>query len=140
MVPESFPGSGQDGQEPHGSGPLPAGGGGCGDGGPWPEDDRDGDAAIESLVAAVDAGRYQEPPEGPGAVQGLFVCLPAEQLTLPGFAQDGPADTMTPGPLLAAVVHAVTGEDGAGLAALSDDQLLGVISAARRMESRAAWT
>ena len=29
---------------------------------------------------------------------------------------------------------------GSGLAALSEDQLIGVISAARRMESRAAWT
>ena len=72
--------------------------------------------------------------------QGLFVCLPAEELTLAGFAQDGRADTMEPGPLLATVVHTVTGQDGAGLAGCSDDQLMGIISAARRMESRAAWT
>ncbi len=32
--------------------------------------------------------------------QGLFVCLPAEELTLEGFAEDGRADTMEPGPLL----------------------------------------
>jgi hypothetical protein len=72
--------------------------------------------------------------------QGLYVCLPAEQLTLAGFAQGGEADTMAPGPLLAAVVHAVAGEDGSGLGGCSDDQLMGIISAARRMESRAAWT
>ena len=77
--------------------------------------------------------------EGP-AEQGLYVCLPAEQLTLAGFAQDGQADTMAPGPLLATVVHAVTGEDGDGLAGCSDDQLMGIISAAQRMDSRAAWT
>ena len=47
---------------------------------------------------------------------------------------------MAPGPLLAAVVHTVTGEDGAGLAGLFDDQLMGIISAARRLESRSAWT
>jgi hypothetical protein len=47
---------------------------------------------------------------------------------------------MPPGPLLAGVVHALAGEDGGGLAALSDDQLMGVIAAARRMESRVAWT
>jgi hypothetical protein len=41
------------------------------------------------------------------------VCLPAEQVTLAGFAQGGEADTMAPGPLLATVVHAVTGPDGA---------------------------
>jgi hypothetical protein len=72
--------------------------------------------------------------------QGLYVTLPAEELTLAGFAQGGRADTMAPGPLMAAVVHAVTGEDGAGLKALSDDQLIGVISATRRMEARITWT
>ena len=35
--------------------------------------------------------------DGPGVEQGLFVCLPAEQLTLAGFAQGGQADTMAPG-------------------------------------------
>jgi hypothetical protein len=33
----------------------------------------------------------------------------------------------------------VTGADGKGLAGLSDDQLIGVIAAVRRLESRAAW-
>jgi Domain of unknown function (DUF222) len=75
-----------------------------------------------------------------GLEQGLYVCLPAEQLTLAGFAQGGEADTMTPGPLLATVVHTVTGEDGSGLGGCSDDQLMGIISAARRITSRAAWT
>ena len=99
-----------DAEEPDGS-PLPAG---EEDG---PEDDQDG-------------------PPG----QGLYVCLPAEQLTLAGFAQGGEADTMAPGPLLATVVHAVTGEDGAGLGGCSDDQLAGIISASQRIASRAAWT
>ena len=47
--------------------------------------------------------------------QGLFLCLPAEELTLEGFAEDGRADTMDPGPLLATVVGAVTGDDAQGL-------------------------
>ena len=72
--------------------------------------------------------------------QGLFVCLPAEELTLEGFAQNGRSDTMVPGALLATVLDAVVGESGSGLAALADDQLIGIISAARRMESRTAWT
>jgi Domain of unknown function (DUF222) len=114
LAQDLFPDRGHDGEEPVGSGPWPAGGTG-------PADD-----------GAADAGASLE--------QGLFVCLPAEELSLAGFAQDGRADTMAPGPLLAEVVHAVTGEDGAGLAALGDDQLIGIISAARRMESRAAWT
>ena len=85
-------------------------------------------------------GGGNDPEDGyPGPEQGLFVCLPAEELTLEGFAQNGRADTMAPGPLLATILEAITGEDGSGLAALADDQLIGIISAVRRMESRAAW-
>jgi hypothetical protein len=72
--------------------------------------------------------------------QGLFVCLPAEELTLEGFAEDGRADTMEPGPLLATVVGAVTGDDAQGLKGASDDQLTGILSASLRLESRIAWT
>jgi Domain of unknown function (DUF222) len=78
--------------------------------------------------------------DAPGPEQGLYITLPAEQLTLSGFNQGGAPDTMTPGALLATVVDTVTGEDGSGLAGCSDDQLMGIISAARRLESRAAWT
>ena len=77
--------------------------------------------------------------DGPGMEQGLYISLPPEQLTLAGFAQNGEADTMAPGALLATIVDTVTGEDGAGLAGCSDDQLVGIISAARRLESRIAW-
>src|SRR5579863_3953618 len=75
-----------------------------------------------------------------GLEQGLFVCLPAEELTLEGFTEDGRADTMGPGPLLAAVVGAVTGDDAQGLKGTSDDQLTGIISAALRLASQNAWT
>jgi len=74
-----------------------------------------------------------------GVQQGLYVTLPPEELTLEGFAAGGRADTMAPGPLLAMVLGAVAGEDGAGLAGLSDDQLIGFLSGTRRMESRMAW-
>src|SRR5215470_4082858 len=63
-----------------------------------------------------------------GAQQGLYVTAPAEELSLEGFAQDGRADTMAPGPLLAMVLGAVAGENGEGLAGLSDDQLIGFLS------------
>jgi hypothetical protein len=46
---------------------------------------------------------------------------------------------MAPGPLLATVLGAVAGEDGAGLAGMSDDQLVGFLSGAQRMESHLAW-
>src|SRR5580700_6491344 len=78
--------------------------------------------------------------DAPGPEQGLFITLPAEHLTLAGFCQGGASDTMAPGPLLATVMHTVTEEDGSGLAGCSDDQLLGIISAARRQQSRDEWT
>src|SRR6266568_4697019 len=73
--------------------------------------------------------------EEEGLQQGLYVTLPAGELTLEGFAADGRADTMAPGPLLAVILGAVAGEDGQGLAGLSDNQLIGFLSGARRMES-----
>jgi hypothetical protein len=74
-----------------------------------------------------------------GIQQGLYVTLPAGELTLDGFAEDGRADTMAPGPLLAMVLGTVAGESGEGLTGLSDDQLIGFLSGTRRMESRMAW-
>lgn len=110
MRPDPFPSPEWDGEEPDGSVPPPA---------------------AEAGPDAEDA----DPAE-----QGLFVCLPAKDLDVSRFAQHGESDSMPPGPLLATVVHALAGEDGGGLAALSDDQLVGVIAATRRMESRIAWT
>jgi len=88
-----------------------------------------------------DAGPDDAEPDSdaPGPQQGLFITLPAEELTLSGFAQNGQADTMAPGALLATIVDTVTGEDGSGLAGCSADQLLGIISGARRQECRNAW-
>jgi hypothetical protein len=74
-----------------------------------------------------------------GVAQGLYVTLPAEELSLEGFAEGGRADTMAPGPLLATVLGAVAGEDGEGLAGMSDDQLIGFLSGTRRMESHLSW-
>ena len=83
MIQDPLPDRGPDGEEPDDS-PLP------------PE--------------AEDAGPENEwggPGESMG--QGLYLCVPTEEITLAGFAQDGQADTMTPGPLLATIVDAVTG-------------------------------
>jgi len=121
---------------PHDPFPDPDGGGQ--EAAAWPEDDWDGEAAMAARIAEADAGRYEVPPDG--AEQGLFVCLPAEDTDVAGFGRDGQMETTLPGPLLAAAVHAITGEDGRGLKCLSDDQLIGVIGAARRLEARTAWT
>src|SRR3984957_12084032 len=81
----------------------------------------------------------------PGAVypdagtQGLFLSVPAGSFDADRFAQSGPAADMPPDPLLATIIDAVTGPDGPGVATLSDDQLIGVIAAVRRLESRVAW-
>src|SRR6202167_276984 len=99
---------------------------------PGPDDGEPGGSPLPPAAEDEDGG--------PGPEQGLYVCLPAEHLTLSGFAQGGAADTMPPGALLGTVVEAVTGEDGSGLPGCSDDQLMGILSAARRQESRSAWT
>jgi hypothetical protein len=69
-----------------------------------------------------------------GMPPGVFaaLCGPEEGLRA-AFAQDGAADTMPPGPALATVTELAAGE----LPDLSDDELTGVIHAARRLESRA---
>jgi Domain of unknown function (DUF222) len=84
--------------------------------------------------AAAGDGTGAEPGQ-----QGLYLCLPAGSCDADRFAQSGPAADMTPDPLLATVIDTLAGEDGKGLAGLSDDQLIGVIAAVRRLESRAAW-
>jgi hypothetical protein len=98
-----------DDSEADGAGPAADGGA------PWPDDD----------------------PQGPE--QGLFICLPPEELSLAGFAQNGQADTMAPGPMLATVLHTVIGENASGMPGLSDDQLIGVLSGGKRMEAYSAW-
>ncbi len=65
--------------------------------------------------------------------------MPAGSFDADRFAQCGPAAEMPPDPLLATIIDAVTGPDGPGLGTLSDDQLIGVIAAVRRLESRVAW-
>jgi hypothetical protein len=71
--------------------------------------------------------------------QGLFLSVPAGHFDPDRFAQSGPAADMPPDALLATIMDTVTSPDGPGVAGLGDDQLIGVIAAARRLESRAAW-
>jgi Domain of unknown function (DUF222) len=105
---------------------------------PFPEPGPDSEEPASSPLPPAAEGEWED-WDGP-AEQGLYMCLPAGQLTLAGFAQGGEADTMAPGPLLATIVDTVTSEDGAGLAGCTDDQLMGIISGARRLASRMAWT
>jgi hypothetical protein len=77
--------------------------------------------------------------DGGFAQQGLYVSVPAGSFDADRFAQSGPAADMPPDPLLATIIDTVTGPGGSGVGGLSDDQLIGVIAAARRLESRVAW-
>jgi hypothetical protein len=105
---------------------------------PLPDSQPD-DTGLSGSGPAGQSGVPEPEDDLQGTEQGLFVCLPAEELSLAGFAQNGQADTMAPGGLLATVLHTVIGEDGSGLPGLSDDQLIGVLSGAKRMESYLAW-
>src|SRR6266536_3575410 len=76
----------------------------------------------------------QPPPDGPEALAAGFTHrdqVPGAR----GFAAGGPLDTMEPGPVLAGFADDAI---DAGLSALSDDELVGVLGAARRLASRAA--
>jgi hypothetical protein len=77
-----------------------------------------------------DAGRHGQVP--PAVVLGF----PAD-LDLDALAQGGPADTMAPDSALAALADRAC--HPAVLPGLSDDQLLGLVSAGRRLAARAAW-
>ena len=114
---------------------------------------------FDEFVAWLDreraAGREPVPPERAPA-QGISVCLGADGIDPgllaalcgtdggggqagaglgPQFAQDAAADVLAPGPALAALTEAAV----ADVARLSDDQLIGVLQAARRQENREAW-
>ena len=137
MSEVSFPGPGPDGEQPP---PVD----------PARDDDWDGDAEMASYIADLEAGRARIPEEweieGPAATIGLGdaadVAL-AELAAMVGpdglggevFAQDRSADAMRPGPVLAALTEQAAG----GLGRLTDNQVIGAMSAARRLAARAAW-
>jgi hypothetical protein len=120
------------------------------------DDDFDADADLARFIADIDAGLIPVPPEPPPAPSGMpagpavLFSLgeaaevdPAELAVMAGpgglggqvFAQDRTADAMRPGPLLS-----ILSEQAAeNPQALSDDELLGLVSAARRLQARAEY-
>jgi hypothetical protein len=102
-------------------------------------DDFDQDAYLDRLVADAGAGRIEIPD--PDAWQGLTISLaevtdPAAA-DLSGFAQGGPADTMAPGATLLALAEAASA-DGA-LGSLTDNQVLGLAGAGKRIAALGTW-
>jgi hypothetical protein len=133
----SFPGPGPDGEQPP-------------PGDPARDDDWDGDAEMASYIADLEAGRARIPEEweieGPAATISLGDAAdvdPAQLAALLGpdglggevFARDRSADAMRPGPVLAALTEQAAGD----LSRLTDNQVIGAMSAARRLAARAAW-
>src|SRR6266567_353306 len=90
-------------------------------------------ARVASPVAdAYLAGR--QPPPGAREVLAAGFTHKDHEPGARGFAAGGPLDVMEPGPVLAGFA----GDAGGGLNALSDDELVGLMGAARRLASRAA--
>jgi Domain of unknown function (DUF222) len=148
MSDEPLPADGASSEEPCGSA-LPGGQNGSDSA---QETGNDGDAATrnephdrrpehcensDGRGPAEDADEEGIPPEEPE--QGLFMCVPAGAVELSGFAGEGCAPPMTPGPVLATVAGAIAGSDGTGLAEVSEEYLFAMMSAARRMSSWATW-
>jgi hypothetical protein len=119
-----------------------------------PDDDFDLDEHFEWLVREIEEGRVQPPPEavieGPAISVSLGDACDVDPELLAGmcgpdglggqavsaaFGQDGAADVLRPGPVLAALT--VQGVASAG--SLTDDELIGVLQASRRLENRAAY-
>src|SRR6185312_17265675 len=114
----------------------------------------DFDEWAEWLDREVAAGRDPAPPERSVPAQGVSVSFgdadgidPALLAAISGtqrlsedglgsqFAQHAAADALPPGPALAALTEAAVKD----VTRLSDDQLVGVLQAARRQENREAW-
>src|SRR5262249_51788109 len=136
------PGRGSGGEQPPPAGPardgVPGG----------PGDDWDGEAEMAAFLADLEAGRARVPEpweiEGPAAsislgdaadvdLAGLAARAGRDGLGGAASAQQSTADVLRPGPVLAALTEQAAAE----LGRLSDNQLLGAVSAARRLAARA---
>jgi hypothetical protein len=128
-----FPDPGHDGDQPASGDPARD----------WAEED---DRYLAWLVAEADAGRIEIPDEEPppgvtvslgeaGDISLDELARMADGLSGTGFAKHEAADVMPPGPVLGALTSQAV-ED---LASLGDDELLGVILAARRQQTRAEY-
>ena len=117
--------------------------------------DPEWDAYVAWREREIAAGRGEEPPgpwevEGPAASLSLgdaadvdpailaAICGPdglGGEALGPQFGQGAAADALRPGPVLAALAE----QASAGLPRLTDDQLIGTLRAARRLENRSHY-
>jgi len=140
MPEEPFPPTGPGAQEPQGPAPLPPGGNGPEDRSPAGAPGTGSSGPAGPPPDGLDDGWDEPPPEeAEEPEQGLFVCLPAENMELSRFGGDDEHPPMAPGPLLAMVAEAVAGGDGAGLGGVSEEMLFAMICGGRRMSSWGTW-
>ncbi len=118
------------------------------------EDDFDLDEHIDWVIREIEAGRQQVPPEREAEGPAISVSLgdaadvdPALLAALCGpdglggqalsaaFGQDAAADVLRPGPVLAAL----TAEQASRSGDLSDDEVIGVVQASRRLANWADY-
>jgi hypothetical protein len=125
MSTEAIPGGGQDGCEP--SGPASADG----------FSGEDEDAWLRRVMAEADADEEWIAGEQVEAALSGLGGAPQTGGDLGGLAQGGAVGAMAPGPALAALAAGAC--DPATLSALTDNQVLGLASAGRRLAGRAAW-
>jgi Domain of unknown function (DUF222) len=138
MSGTSFPGSGQGGEQPPPSVPALDEAG----------DDFDMDAEMARFLADIEAGREQipEPWSSPSCTVSLGDACDvdlAELAAMTGpdglggeaFIQYRNADALSPGPVLAALTEQAVQE----VSTLSDNGLLGAVSAVRRLRARADY-
>jgi hypothetical protein len=119
-----------------------------------PESESDFDEFAAWVDREIAAGRNPIPAEREPSAQGISISLgdasdidPELLAALCGpdglggqsagrqFGQDAAADALRPGPVLAALTEQAV----EGLGRLSDDQLIGVLRASKRMQNREAW-
>ena len=149
MSEASFPGPGPDGEQPPPGIPARDETAGMPAGVPA-EDDWDGDAEMAAYIADLEAGRARIPEEweieGPAATISLGDAADVDLTELAAmlgpdglggevFAQDRSAGAMRPGPVLSALTEQAAGD----LGRLTDNQVIGAMSAARRLAARAAY-
>jgi Domain of unknown function (DUF222) len=115
MRSKQTPGPGQDDGEELSSSPSSFSGKGNSEPGP----------VAEPVRPAAEPVRPAAEPVRPGVAAG--------------FAEGGAADVLVPGAELAGLVTAVTGPGGAGLGALTDREVLGVLGAGHKLAAWAAW-
>jgi hypothetical protein len=118
VSPAPLPAPGPDGDDP--PRPRDAARDGSGPGAPAPDGLGADGAAADGPAAHGHDGPAQDGPDGPA---------------WRAFEQDQAADTMAPGPELAALAE----QAAADLGGLSDDGVLGLVSAARRLANRAEY-